>query len=245
MDLAIKKLIGEIMIELKNVSFSINGKDILKDINVKFDKCISVITGPNGAGKSTLAKLIMGLLPVTSGEIWLNGENITNLSISERARKGIAFAFQRPVKFKGLYVKDLIKLSSSGNKSENALAKVGLCARDYLNRELNAELSGGELKRVEIASVIARKAGVTIFDEPEAGIDLWSFNQLINTFKEFQAKNKGVVILISHQQKMIDMADQIILLEDGKLAATGKKEDVEKLLFKGLRNCVNCEVKDE
>ena len=190
------------MLELIDICYATNGKQILDNINLKFSDEIAVITGANGAGKSTLAKIVMGILKPTSGKILYNGQDITDFSITERAKMGIAFAFQQPVKFKGLRVMDMLRLASKQkNVSLNAyLGDVGLCAKDYLTRELSGELSGGELKRIEIASVLARKAKVTIFDEPEAGIDLWSFTNLVQTFRHFQDSTKGVMIIISHQE---------------------------------------------
>lgn len=209
------------MIELIDISYTKDGKKILDNINVKFDKAFTVITGPNGSGKSTLAKIIMGILKPTKGKILYNGEDITKCSIDERARMGISFSFQQPVKFKGLTVYDLIKLSSSKEmdfiSSCEALSKVGLCAKEYINREIDNSLSGGELKRIEIASVMVRNSDFNIFDEPEAGIDLWSFNNLINVFKELRDNNNSKTIIISHQERIISIADKVILLDGGKI----------------------------
>lgn len=210
------------MLELKNVNFSADGKHILKDICFTLDagKFIA-ITGPNGSGKSTLAKIIMGIEKPESGQIFFNGEDITGLTIDERARLGISFGFQSPIRFKGITVHDLLNLSAKKKLSSkdacNILATVGLCANNYLDREVNGSLSGGELKRIEIASVITRGALLTIFDEPEAGIDLWSFNNLIRVFNEMRQKLAGSIIVISHQERILNIADEIVLLSDGMI----------------------------
>lgn len=229
------------MLELKNVCFHKEGKDILKDINLKIDEGKFVaITGPNGGGKSTLAKVIMGIYTPTSGQILYNGEDITNLSITERANKGIGFAFQQPVKFKGITVKDLITLSAGkdikfGEICEY-LASVGLCAKEYVNREIDANLSGGELKRIEIASVAARKTKLTVFDEPEAGIDLWSFNNLIELFEKMHSEINGSIVIISHQERILNIADEIVVIANGTVSKTGSKADIlPDLLYKS--NC--------
>ena len=228
------------MLELKNISYSVDtesGKlDILKDISVKIDERFLVITGPNGSGKSTLAKIIAGILTPTEGRIFLDGRDITDLSITERARAGISFAFQQPVKFKGLTVKDLVTLAA-GEKLSNddvsiILEEVGLYARDYLSREVNGSLSGGELKRIEIAMMLARGTELTIFDEPEAGIDLWSFNSLIKVFQRMYDSIQGSIIIISHQERILDIADRIILLEKGEIRATGSKEEIMPLILR-------------
>jgi len=219
------------MLELKNVTFHKEGKDILKNINLKIDEGKFVaITGPNGGGKSTLAKIIMGIYTPTSGQILYNGEDITKLNITERANKGIGFAFQQPVKFKGITVKDLVSLSAGkdikfGEICEY-LSNVGLCAKEYINREIDANLSGGELKRIEIASVAARKTKLTVFDEPEAGIDLWSFNNLIQLFEKMHSEINGSIVIISHQERILNIADEIILLKSGKIEKTGEKEEI-------------------
>lgn len=209
------------MIELINVSYEKDNKKILDNINIKFDENFTVITGPNGSGKSTLAKIIMGIVKPTSGKVLFNGEDITNYSIDKRAKMGISFSFQQPVKFKGITVYDLIKLSSSNEIEFSAccdvLSKVGLCAREYINREVDDTLSGGELKRIEIATIMVRNSKVNIFDEPEAGIDLWSFNNLIDVFKELREKNNCKTIIISHQERIINIADRVILLQNGKV----------------------------
>lgn len=223
------------MIELKNISFIKDNKKILDNINLKLDDTkFYALTGPNGSGKSTLAKIIMGLIEPTSGSILYNGEDITNKNIAERANMGIAFAFQQPVKFKGITVFDLLKFAM--NKDINRmdackyLAKVGLCAKDYVDREIDSSLSGGELKRIEIASILARNPKVAIFDEPEAGIDLWSFKALNNIFKELEKTNNGVTLVITHQERILDIADEIILLENGKINKIGSKDEMMPLI---------------
>lgn len=222
------------MLELINISFSAeseNGeKQILKDINMKIDDGFVVITGPNGGGKSTLAKIIAGIITPTSGQILLDGEDITNLSISERAQKGISFAFQQPVRFKGITVHDLISLAAGKEISVNDacgyLSQVGLCARDYINREVNASLSGGELKRIEIATVLARGTKVSLFDEPEAGIDLWSFNNLIKVFEKLHSTLGGLIFIISHQERILNIADKIIVVANGSIKDQGEKQNI-------------------
>lgn len=226
------------MLELKNISFARDGKQILNNINLKIDNSkLIAITGPNGSGKSTLAKIIMGILTPDSGAILFDDQDITHKNITERAQLGIGFAFQQPVKFKGLTVKDLIEISSGNsiNLSEacDYLSDVGLCAKDYLNREISGSLSGGELKRIEIAMLAAKKSKLTVFDEPEAGIDLWSFNSLINIFEKMhnQIKESSIVI-ISHQEKILNIADEIVLLTHGEISAIGQKEEILPLLLK-------------
>ncbi|MBR5468775.1 MAG: ATP-binding cassette domain-containing protein [Firmicutes bacterium] len=219
------------MLELRNLSYSVEGKDILKNINLTIDddKFI-VITGPNGGGKSTLAKIIAGIFKPTSGQILFDGEDITEKSITERAKMGISFAFQQPVRFKGVTVKDLITLAS-GQQISTAdacmyLSEVGLCARDYIDREVDASLSGGELKRIEIATVLARKTKVSLFDEPEAGIDLWSFKNLIEVFEAMRDTIKGSIIIISHQERILNIADEIIVIAGGELSARGTSAEI-------------------
>lgn len=222
------------MLELKNISFSAQNEDgvkeILKDISLKIDDGFVAITGPNGGGKSTLAKVIAGIIKPDSGQILLDGEDITNLSITERAKKGISFAFQQPVRFKGITVHDLISLAAGKQTSISDaceyLSSVGLCARDYINREVNASLSGGELKRIEIATVLARGTKVSLFDEPEAGIDLWSFNNLIRVFERMRETLGGSIIIISHQERILNIADKVIVLASGRLKAYGAKDDI-------------------
>ena len=222
------------MLELKNVSFTVdteNGeKQILKNINLKIDEGFVVITGPNGGGKSTLAKIIAGIITPTEGQILLDGEDITTLSITERAKKGISFAFQQPVRFKGITVHDLISLAAGKEISVtdacSYLSQVGLCARDYINREVNASLSGGELKRIEIATVLARSTKVSLFDEPEAGIDLWSFNNLIKVFEKMHDTLGGSIIIISHQERILNIADKVIVVANGSIKQEGEKQDI-------------------
>ena len=228
------------MLELKNISYEVSdeiddSKEILRDISLTIDDHFVAITGPNGGGKSTLAKIIAGILTPTSGQIILDGVDITNMSITERANAGISFAFQQPVHFKGLTVKDLICLAAGKNLSINEvcdlLSEVGLCARDYVDRELNGKLSGGELKRIEIAMIRARGTKVSIFDEPEAGIDLWSFKSLIHVFEKMRDAIDGTIIIISHQERILEIADKIIVLSDGNLMHYGSKDEfLPKLL---------------
>lgn len=225
------------MLELQNISYLVDddNKEILRDINLAFDEKFVAITGPNGSGKSTLAKIIAGILKPTSGKILLDGEDITDLSITERANKGISYAFQQPVKFKGLKVKDLMSVASGKTLDIKGicdiLSEVGLCARDYINRELNGSLSGGELKRIEIAMIKARATKLSVFDEPEAGIDLWSFNSLIKVFEKMQKNNKNSILIISHQERILDIADEIILLADGQIKAHGSKDEIMPLVL--------------
>ena len=235
------------MLELQNISFGVSEsqgkKEILKDISLMVgENKFVVITGPNGGGKSTMAKMIAGILKPNQGQILLDGEDITDMDITERARRGISFAFQQPVRFKGITVRDLINLAAGREISDCEacayLKEVGLCARDYIDREVNASLSGGEIKRIEIATVMARKTKLSIFDEPEAGIDLWSFNNLIDVFRSMRAEVKGSIIIISHQERILDIADEIIVLANGKISAKGKKEEVLPELLK--EDCQYC-----
>lgn len=225
------------MLELKHLSFQVNDengkkpKEILQDINLQVeDKSFLVITGPNGGGKSTLAKVIMGIQTPTEGQIIFDGQDITHLDITERAKLGIGFAFQQPVRFKGLYVRDLLKLAAgkplSTEEACEYLAEVGLCALDYIDREINASLSGGELKRIEIAMLMARKIKLSIFDEPEAGIDLWSFQNLIRVFEKIRDESDSTVIIISHQERILEIADKIAVIADGKIAGYGSRDEI-------------------
>ena len=222
------------MLELKNITFTAENEDgnkqIIKGVSLKINEKFVAFTGPNGGGKSTLAKIIMGIIKPTSGQILLDGEDITNLSITERAHKGLAFAFQQPVRFKGITVSDIISLASGKKLTVTEVCKylseVGLCAREYVNREINASLSGGELKRIEIAATMARGAKFTVFDEPEAGIDLWSFNSLIKVFERLADKTQGTLLIISHQERILNIADRIIVIADGKVKTDGEKEGV-------------------
>lgn len=231
------------MLELKNISFSRDNKQILNNINLTIDsnKFIA-ITGPNGSGKSTLAKIIMGIEKPDSGEIIFEGKNITNMPINERAKLGIGFAFQQPVKFKGLTVKDLIDISAGSqiNMKDacDYLAEVGLCAKEYINRPIDSKLSGGELKRIEIAMLIAKKSTLTIFDEPEAGIDLWSFNNLISVFEKMKSTSNNTILAISHQERILNIADEIILLKDGQIVDTSNSDNLSDILS---RNSIHCQ----
>ncbi len=231
------------MLELKNISYSAEGKQgILKNITLTIeDKKFVVITGPNGGGKSTLAKIIAGIEKPQSGQILLDGEDITSLSITERAKAGISFAFQQPVRFKGVTVKDLITLASGQQLSTETacqyLSEVGLCARDYIDREVNASLSGGELKRIEIATVLARKTKVSLFDEPEAGIDLWSFKNLIDVFEKMHEEIQGSIVIISHQERILNIADKIIVLSNGEILKEGTKQAVLPSLLNVSEGC--------
>ena len=226
------------MLELKNISYEVENKlEIIKDVSLSIDKGFTAITGPNGGGKSTLAKIIAGIIVPTSGSIILDGEDITYLNITERARKGISFAFQQPVRFKGLTVMDLLRLAAGSkltiNQACDMLSNVGLCARDYINREVNASLSGGELKRIEIAMIIARGTKVSIFDEPEAGIDLWSFNNLIKVFEELHDRVDGSIVVISHQERILKTADTIVVIANGQISKVGPREEVFPALMAG------------
>lgn len=235
------------MLELKGIRFTRENKKILDDINLKVDiNRFIAITGPNGSGKSTLAKIIMGIEKQDEGEIIFEGKDITNLSINERANIGIGFAFQQPVKFKGITVYDLLKIASKKdiNKKEacNILSKVGLCAKEYVDREVNSSLSGGELKRIEIATVALRASKLTIFDEPEAGIDLWSFNNLIEVFKNMRNIIKGTTLIISHQERILNIADEIILMKNGKIEKIGDSREILNSAEK-IKDC--CKLRKE
>ena len=222
------------MLELKNVVYRVedgNGqKTILDDVNLQLNERFVAFTGPNGGGKSTLAKVIAGIIQPTSGRIYLDGEDITDLSITERANKGISYAFQQPVRFKGLTVRDLVSIAAgktiSVGQACSYLSEVGLCARDYIDREVNASLSGGELKRIEIATILARGTRLSIFDEPEAGIDLWSFGNLISVFEKMHEKTKGNILIISHQERILNIADEIVVIANGKVEKQGKKAEI-------------------
>lgn len=215
--------------------------DILKDVSVTVEDRFVAVTGPNGSGKSTLAKIVAGILMPTSGTILMDGEDITGLSITERARRGISFAFQQPVRFKGLTVKDLLSMAAGKDATMTdiceILSEVGLCARDYMNREVNASLSGGELKRIEIAMIMARKSPISIFDEPEAGIDLWSFQNLIRVFEKMYQEINGSILIISHQERILNIADKIILLADGQIRKIGTKDEIMPELLGSGQPC--------
>ena len=229
------------MLEFRNVSYSVAGKDILKNISLTIDDRFVAITGPNGSGKSTMAKLIAGIIKPTEGSIFMDGVDITDLSITERAKAGISFAFQQPVRFKGITVRDLISLAAGKNTSIaeacSYLSEVGLCAKDYVNREVDGSLSGGELKRIEIAMINARGTKLSVFDEPEAGIDLWSFNNLIKVFENMHERTKGMIIIISHQERILNISDKIIGLANGGIAEYGDREEVFPKLMDVRSGC--------
>ena len=234
------------MLELQNISYGVeqdgDSKNILRDISLTIDERFVAITGPNGGGKSTLAKVNAGILTPTQGRILLDGEDITGLDITQRAQKGISFAFQQPVRFKGLTVKDLITLASGKQigvpEACGYLSEVGLCAKDYIDREVDASLSGGELKRIEIAMIMARGTKLSVFDEPEAGIDLWSFARLTETFEQIHASGTATMIIISHQERIISLADEIIVVGDGELRHRGTPEEIlPQILADTLSGC--------
>ncbi len=223
------------MLTIENLSFGVQEdkgqKEILRDVNLTVgDRKFVVITGPNGGGKSTLARLIAGIEKPTAGRISFDGTDITELDITQRANMGISYAFQQPVRFKGLQVLDLIRLAARKKLSPadacEYLSEVGLCAKDYINREVNASLSGGELKRIEIATVLARATKLSVFDEPEAGIDLWSFQNLIAVFERMRETIQGSVLIISHQERILNIADEIVVIADGRITAHGPKDEI-------------------
>ena len=223
--------------QLEHLAWSIQGGvEIIKDIDLTVpDGKLVVVTGPNGGGKTSLAKLIAGITPLKSGRIVFDGEDITSLDVTERAQKGIAFAFQQPVRFKGLRVRDLLELAAGHPLDEGELCQwlghVGLCANEYIDRELSASLSGGEIKRIEIASVLARKARFSIFDEPEAGIDLWSFSRLVETFEDIRRSKAGTLMIISHQERILAIADEIVVVAEGRVRAAGPKDEILPMLL--------------
>lgn len=235
------------MLEIKDLSYSVTDEKsgittkILDNINLTVDDRFVAITGPNGSGKSTLAKVIAGIYRADEGQILLDGVDITNMSITERSRAGISFAFQQPVKFKGITVKDLISLAAGSKISVSDackyLSEVGLCAKEYINREVNGSLSGGELKRIEIAMINARGTKFSVFDEPEAGIDLWSFNNLIQVFEKMHERTHGNILIISHQERILDIADKIVVLSGGKIAAVGSKNEILPELLTAQSGC--------
>ena len=224
------------MLELKHISYSVREADetlgILKDISLTVDDHkLVVFTGPNGGGKTTLAKIIMGLVTPTEGQILWNGQDVTHMTITERAKLGISYGFQQPPRFKGITVRDLLTIASGDDKLSKDkccqyLTKVGLCANDYLDREVDVSLSGGEVKRIEIATILARKSGLMIFDEPEAGIDLWSFAKLTETFRFIHDKRTATIIIISHQERIINLADEIVIISDGRITDQGPKDEL-------------------
>ena len=236
------------MLEIRNLSFAVDEddkqKEIIHDLNLTIeDGKFTVITGPNGSGKSTLARLIMGIEKPISGSILLDGEDITALDITERAKKGISFAFQQPVRFKGIRVKDLLRLAAGKRISVSEacayLSEVGLCARDYIDREINSSLSGGELKRIEIATLMARHTRLSVFDEPEAGIDLWSFQNLIRIFEKMRSEIKdSAIVIISHQERILQIADEILLLSGGEITRRGSPDEILPGLVTGSGVCV-------
>ena len=227
------------MLELQHISYETEeNREILHDINLTIADRFVAITGPNGGGKSTLAKIIAGIYTPTAGRLLLDGEDITGLSVTERARRGISYAFQQPVRFKGLRVGDLMTLAAGKNANIAEvcayLSEVGLCARDYIDRELDASLSGGELKRIEIAMILARGTALSVFDEPEAGIDLWSFQNLIRVFEKMYEKTRGSILIISHQERILNIADTIVLLKDGRLTECGPRAEVLPRLLRNI-----------
>lgn len=234
------------MLEIKNLSYiTDDGAEILKNVSLTVDARFTAITGPNGGGKSTLAKLISGLYQPTEGKILLDGLDITHMSITERAQAGVSYAFQQPVRLKGLKVRDMLRLAAGKDKKNvdycSFLSEVGLCAVDYINREVDASLSGGELKRIEIAMALARSTKLTIFDEPEAGIDLWSFQNLIRAFEKMYEEIKGQILIITHQERILNIADTIVVLNDGELTAAGPREEILPQLL-GTASREACEV---
>ena len=237
------------MLQLNHIAWTASdGKQVLKDVNLNVgDGKLVVITGPNGSGKTTLARLIAGIDRPKAGQIVLNGEDITNLDVTERARRGVSFAFQQPVRFKGITVRQLIETAAKDTLNEaqlcEILGRVGLCARDYIDREVNATLSGGEIKRIEIATVLARHTSLSIFDEPEAGIDLWSFARLTETFEQLHQEGKATMIIISHQERIIRLADEIVLLANGEIAGRGTADELyPRLLSQTVAGCNLLEV---
>ena len=240
------------MLELNHISVGVEDgeREILKDISLTVpDSRFVVITGPNGGGKSTLAKVIAGVLHPSHGNIILDGKDITGLSITERARLGISFAFQQPVRFKGLTVRDLLELAAGGECTEEELCDylrdVGLCVKDYIGREVDASLSGGEMKRIEIAMAMARRTKLTLFDEPEAGIDLWSFGNLIEVFRTLRREHGGSVLIISHQERILNIADDIVVLADGRVTASGARAAVLPGLLHSESACPFCPKEEE
>ena len=235
------------MLEIKNLSYRVEDgsgtAEILRDVSLTIDdKRFVVITGPNGGGKTTLARTVMGINPATSGSILWNGRDITKLSVTERARLGVSYGFQQPPRFKGMKVRDLLNIAAGAPMSHDRacdyLTKVGLCARDYIDRDVDASLSGGEVKRIEIATVLARRSGLMIFDEPVAGIDLWSFARLTETFQEIHDKKEATILIISHQERIIRLADEIVLIAGGTVSARGSVDEVyPKIMADTVTGC--------
>ena len=230
------------ILKLEHLAWDLpDGAGIIKDIDLSLESGkLVVVTGPNGGGKTTLAKLIAGIQTPSSGRLFFEGQEITNMDITERAKLGIAYAFQQPVRFKGLTVRNMLELAS-GHELDDAhlcdlLGKVGLCANEYVDRELNASLSGGEIKRIEIASVLARRAKLSIFDEPEAGIDLWSFARLVETFQEVRRQKAGTLLIISHQERILSIADDIVVIADGYVRGAGPREEILPTLLSDERS---------
>ena len=237
------------MLEIKHLSYRVEDEsgtaDILRDVSLTIDdKRFVVITGPNGGGKTSLARTIMGINPATSGSVFWNGKDITALSVTERARLGISYGFQQPPRFKGMKVRDLLNIAAGAPMSHDEacgyLTKVGLCARDYIDRDVDASLSGGEVKRIEIATVLARRSSLMIFDEPEAGIDLWSFNNLIEVFQDLQKTLNGSMVIISHQERILAIADEIVVIAGGRVTAQGPAQEIMGKLLSGEKSCDSC-----
>ena len=239
------------MLELKHITYTVSTPEgeqtILNDISIDIpDRKLIVFTGPNGGGKTTLAKVIMGLVQPTEGRVIYNGQDVTDLSITERARLGISYGFQQPPRFKGMTVKRLLSLAAGRELDDTTccelLSSVGLCAKEYINREADATLSGGEMKRIEIATVLAKDHKICVFDEPEAGIDLWSFSMLIKRFEQIHKEKKQSLILISHQERIIRMADRIMVIGDGKVEAVGTADEIVPILFGKKPESCGCRI---